>query len=210
MNYNFIAIEGNIGSGKTSLAEKIASNFDAKLVLEQFEENPFLPKFYDNPKRFAFHTELTFLADRYKQVNSELANRDLFQPFTVSDYTIDKSLIFARINLPDDEFKLFSNLFYIMNSHLPKPDLLVYLYLDEKTLLENIKKRGRAYEQSIPSEYLQQIHEGYFGHLRQLANTKILIVDCNNVDFVEKSADYQKVVELLQQEHDTGIKRVHL
>ena len=143
--YNFIALEGNIGAGKTTLSRKIAQDHNGKLVLEQFEDNPFLPKFYEDPEKNAFPLELSFLAERYQQLKEEIANQDLFSSFTISDYIIDKSLIFAKITLSPDEYALYSKLFYIINPLLSKPDLLVYLYIDVTSTLKNIKMRGRPY-----------------------------------------------------------------
>ena len=161
MKYNYIAIEGNIGAGKTSLATRISEQFNAKLILEQFADNPFLPKFYKNPEHYAFPLELSFLASRYHQLKDELSKQDLFKSFTISDYFINKTLIFAKKTLQPDEFALFTKLFYIINTTLPKPDLLVYLYLNIDNLKKNIINRGRAYEQDIEKEYLVKIQEGY-------------------------------------------------
>jgi len=150
--YQFIAIEGNIGAGKTSLAKLIAEKCNAKLILEEFEDNSFLPKFYKDPERFAFPLELSFLAERFQQLKDKLASKDMFKTFTIADYFINKSLIFSRKTLQTDEFKLYNTLFEIINQSLIKPDLLVYLYANVDTLQSNIKKRGRDYEQEIKDE----------------------------------------------------------
>ncbi len=207
MNYNFIAIEGNIGSGKTSLAQKLAEDFNAKLMLEQFAENPFLPKFYENPEKHAFPLEMSFLAERYNQIKGELNTRDLFNPVIVADYIISKCLVFAKINLQNDEFNLYAKLFNIIYPTLPKPDLLVYLFLTKEQLLANIIKRGRNYEQKISAEYLQKIQEGYFEFLKQQPDLRILIIDTSHIDFVSNETDYKKIISIIQQEHPFGISR---
>ncbi len=166
MYYNYIAIEGNIGAGKTSLATKIANDLNGRLILEQFDDNPFLAKFYDNPERYAFPLELSFLAERYQQLRTELANQELFHDFTISDYFLNKSVIFARKTLNEDEYQLFYKLFNIMNANLPKPQLLVHLYVNTKRLQSNIQLRGRSYEQKIQDEYLEKIQSSYFEYLK--------------------------------------------
>lgn len=206
MNYNYISIEGNIGSGKTSLAEKLAIHFKAKLMPEQFAENPFLPKFYESPDKYAFPLEMSFLAERYNQIKEELNTRDLFQPCIVSDYTISKCLVFAKINLQNDEFKLYTKLFNIIYPSLPKPDLLVFLYLTKEQLLANIIKRGRNYEQKISAEYLQKIQDGYFEFLKQYGG-RAVIIDTSRIDFVSNENDFIKVLEIIQREHPFGISR---
>lgn len=207
MNYNFIAIEGNIGSGKTSLAEKIAQQFKAKLMLEQFAENPFLPKFYKDRDKYAFPLEMSFLAERYNQVKEELYTRDMFHPLVVSDYLISKCLVFAKINLQRDEYDLYTRLFNIIYPTLPRPDLLVYLYLTTEQLLANILKRGRNYEQDITPEYLRNIQEGYFEFLRQQKELRVLIIDTSRIDFVNNESDYEKILEIIQKPHPLGMNR---
>jgi len=208
MNYNFIAIEGNIGAGKTSLATKIAEEYNARLILEQFEDNAFLPKFYKEPQKYAFPLELTFLASRYQQLKDKLSSPDLFNPFTVSDYYIYKSQIFAKKTLPDDEFALYTRLFQIINSTLPKPDLLVYLYVEVPKLKKNIIKRGRVYEQDIEHEYLERIQSGYFEFIKQQHDQRILILDINNIDFVHNINDYKIIVRLIMEDYPIGIHRI--
>ncbi|MBQ0786948.1 MAG: 2-amino-4-hydroxy-6-hydroxymethyldihydropteridine diphosphokinase, partial [Oceanihabitans sp.] len=159
--YNFIAIEGNIGAGKTSFTNKMAHDFNAKLILERFADNPFLPKFYKEPKRYAFTLEMSFLADRYQQISDDLSQLDLFKDFIVSDYDVFKSLIFSKITLPEDEFKLYRKLFYQVYKDIAKPDLYVYLYQNTERLQANIKKRGRSYEKDIENDYLDKINSGY-------------------------------------------------
>ncbi len=207
MKYNFIAIEGNIGAGKTSLASRIANIFNAKLILEQFEENAFLPKFYKDPDKYAFPLEMSFLASRFQQLKDQLGPRDLFKTFTISDYFIIKSLIFARKTLGEDEFNLYTRFFNIIYQQLPKPDLLVFLHLDTPQLQQNIKIRGRSYEQEIQDDYLNKIRDGYFEFIRQQSNMRILVLDTNNLDFVHNEKDYRKLEEIIMDDHPVGIHR---
>jgi deoxyadenosine/deoxycytidine kinase len=206
--YNYISIEGNIGAGKTSLATRISEDFNAKLILEQFEENSFLPKFYKEPDKYAFPLELSFLAERFEQLKKDLTHRDLFKAFTISDYFIFKSFIFARKNLPDDTFGLYKKLFEIISETLPRPDLLVYLYLDIPNLLKNIQYRGRDYELDIKKDYLEKIQESYLDFIKRQQNMRILIVDTNNLDFVNREEDYQTMVALLSRDYPMGVHRV--
>ena len=207
--YQFIAIEGNIGAGKTSLARKIAKIHNAKLILEQFEDNSFLPKFYKDQERYAFPLELSFLAERYQQLKDSLGVRDLFKNFTVSDYFINKSLIFSRKTLMQDEFKLYSKLFEIMNQSIVKPELLVYLYADVEHLQENIKNRGREYEQEIKDNYLEQIQESYFDFIKHQTNMRILIINTNDLDFVNNSDDFDLISSIIFKEYEVGIHRIN-
>lgn len=208
MKYNYIAIEGNIGSGKTSLTNLIAERFNAHLILERFEDNSFLPKFYKNPDQFAFPLEMSFLADRFQQLKGILANRDLFKSFTIADYFIDKSLIFARQTLQNDEYNLYSKLFNIINSSLPKPELILYLYNSTERLLQNINTRGRTYESYITAEYLDKIQSGYFNYFRQNNALRIIIIDTENIDFVKNPDDFLKITSILQKEYSLGIHRI--
>lgn len=209
-NYNYIVIEGNIGAGKTSLATMIAEEFNAKLILEQFEENSFLPKFYKDPDKYAFPLELSFLAERYQQLKSQLITQDLFKDFVIADYFIDKSLIFAQKNLQSDEFSLYSKLFHIINPTLPKPDLFVYLYVNIDRLKSNIIHRGRSYEQDIKSEYLEKIQSGYLDYIKHLPECRILIIDTNPIDFVNNPIEYKKLTEIIFKEYPKGIHRISL
>lgn len=209
MELNYLVIEGNIGAGKTTLAKMIADEYNAKLILEQFADNPFLPKFYNDPDRYSFPLELSFLAERYQQLNREVTSRDLFKPFNVADYYFMKSLIFAKATLKQDEYNLYRQIFNIIYPSIPKPDLYVYLHLDIKTLKENIFKRGRAYEKDISEEYLKKIEKGYFDFFRQQNDMSFLIIDTNNVDFVDNQNDYKKIKALIfQKKYDTGIHRI--
>jgi deoxyguanosine kinase len=211
MKYNYIAIEGNIGAGKTSLATKISEEYNAKIILEQFADNPFLPKFYENPKQYAFPLELSFLASRYHQLKDELSRQDLFKSFTISDYFINKTVIFAQKTLQEDEFALFTKLFYIINTTLPKPDLLVYLYLNIDNLKRNITKRGRSYELNIEKDYLAKIQTGYLNFIKSQQNMRILIIDTNNIDFVNDEKDYLNIKKIImEKEYEIGITTITL
>ncbi len=195
--YNYIAIEGNIGAGKTSLATKIATDFNAKLILERFADNPFLPKFYEDAQRYAFTLEMSFLADRYQQISDDLSQLDLFKDFIVSDYDVFKSLIFSKITLHEDEFKLYRKLFYLMYKDIPKPDLYVYLYQNTQRLQENIKKRGRDYEQNIADEYLEKINSGYLEFLKSQPDFNVKIIDISDKDFVANREDYLGILDAI-------------
>ena len=212
MDYNFIVIEGNIGAGKSTLAKKIADEFNAKLIPEEFAENPFLPKFYKNPEKYSFPLELSFLADRYLQLNNEIRDRELFKSFIVSDYYFTKSLIFARNTLTDDEFHLYRRIFNIIYTSLPKPDLYVYLYLDINNLKKNINRRGRLYEKDIKPEYLDKLQKGYFEYMRMHSDEfKFLVIDTNKIDFVRKQADYERIRDLIfNKNYKIGINRIIL
>jgi deoxyguanosine kinase len=195
---NYIAIEGNIGAGKTSLAMRIAEDFNAKMVLERFADNPFLPKFYKDQNRYAFPLEMSFLADRYQQLADDLSQFDLFKDFVVADYHIFKSLIFAKVTLQEDEFRLYKTLFDIIYKEMPKPDLYVYLYQNSERLLKNIKKRGRSYEQEIPQDYLEKINKGYLDYIKSQTDLNVLVIDVSDLDFVKKQEDYLKILEMIQ------------
>jgi len=192
---NFIAIEGNIGAGKTTLANKIAEDFNAKLVLERFADNPFLPKFYEDQGRFAFPLEMSFLADRYQQFTDDTSQYDLFKSFMVSDYDIYKSLIFARVTLQHDEFNLYRKLFNLMYKEVKKPKIYVYLYQTTQRLLDNIKKRGRDYERNITPEYLESINKGYFEFIKGHPEQNNLVIELGDLDFVERPEDYEIVID---------------
>jgi deoxyadenosine/deoxycytidine kinase len=210
MQYNFIAIEGTIGAGKTSLATRISNDYNAKLILEQFEDNAFLPKFYEDQDKYAFPLEMSFMASRFQQLKDQLGMFDLFKSFIISDYYIMKSLIFARKTLPEDELALFTRFFNFISASLPKPDLLVYLYLDVAKLQYNIRLRGRSYEQQIQDDYLFRIQEGYFEFIRQQQDMRILILDTNNIDFVRNESDYQKIIEIINLPYEIGVHRLAL
>ena len=209
MDLSYLVIEGNIGAGKTTFAKRIAEEYNAKLILEQFADNPFLPKFYSEPEKFSFQLELSFLAERYHQLNSELTSRDLFKSFTIADYYFMKSLIFARATLKEDEYNLYRQIFDIIYKSIPKPDLYVYLHQDVINLKKNICKRGRDYEQGISNEYLTKLQDGYFDFFKQQNDIPFLIIDINNLDFVENQADYEKIKTVIfAVKYEKGIQRV--
>ncbi len=195
---SFIAIEGNIGAGKTTLANRIAEDYKGKLVLERFADNPFLPKFYEDQARYAFPLEMSFLADRYQQFTDDTSQFDLFKNFMVSDYDIYKSLIFAQVTLQKDEFNLYRKLFNLMYREVKKPRIYVYLYQSTERLLQNIKNRGRAYEQSIEPSYLDKINKGYFDFFKSYPEQNTLIIDVGEMDFVSRLEDYDTIVDKIK------------
>jgi deoxyadenosine/deoxycytidine kinase len=203
MNYNFITIEGNIGAGKTTLSHLLSKHFNARLILEQFADNPFLPKFYENPQQFAFPLELFFMAERYKQLKDLLQQKDMFQSLTISDYLFTKCLLFAKVNLSEDEFRLYQRIFDIIHQQLVQPDLLIYLHAPVSKLQTNIKKRNRSYEQNIPDEYLFNIQETYTNYIRQ-HNIKTLFIDTTNADFLGNERHLQVILEALEKDYENG------
>ncbi len=211
IRYNYIVIEGNIGAGKTTLAGRIADQFNAHLVLERFADNPFLPKFYEDPDKYSFPLELSFLASRYKQLKDELVPQDLFKSFTVADYYFMKSLVFAASTLEGDEYNLYRQIFYIIYGSLPRPDLYVYLHMSPGRLISNIEKRGRKYEKSITKEYLQRIQESYFSFFKQNPENKYLVIDVNNIDFVDNENHYNKLIDtIFYDNYPLGLNKVIL
>jgi deoxyguanosine kinase len=198
-HYNYIAIEGNIGAGKSTLAVKMAEDFNAKTVLERFADNPFLPKFYKDQSRYAFSLEMSFLADRYQQLSDDLSQFDLFKDFIIADYHIFKSLLFSKITLEEDEFRLYRTLFDIIYKEMPKPDLYIYLYQNTNRLLQNIKKRGRSYEQDITAEYLEKINKGYLEYIKTQTDLNVLIIEVSDRDFVNKQEDYLYILNAIQE-----------
>lgn len=197
--FKYIAIEGNIGAGKTSLAKKISIDFNSKLILERFADNPFLPKFYEEPDRYAFTLEMSFLAERYQQITDDLSQLNIFSDSIVSDYDIFKSLIFSKITLSEDEFALYRKLFFSMYKDILKPDLYIYLNQNIDRLKENIKKRGRDYEQNIDSKYLKNINSGYLDFHKTQTDLNIKIIDINNMDFVNNRIDYLSILKSICQ-----------
>jgi len=203
VKYSFVTIEGNIGAGKTTLANILSKHFDARLVLEEFAENPFLPKFYQNPDQYAFPLELFFMAERYKQLKDLLHSNDLFQNITVSDYLFTKCLLFAKVNLPEEEFRLYQKLFDIINPQIIQPDLLIYLHSPVAKLQENIKKRNRSFEQDIPNDYLYTLQETYTQYIKQ-HNIKTLFIDASNADFIGNPKHLEIVLEALDKDYENG------
>jgi len=209
MKYTFITIEGNIGAGKTTLAHLLSKHYNARLVLEQFADNPFLPKFYENPRQYAFPLELFFMAERFKQLKDLIQQKDLFQNLTISDYLFTKCLLFAKINLSEDEFRLYQRLFEIMYQQLIQPDILIYLHAPVNKLQQNIKKRNRPYEQRIPNEYLFSIQETYTHYIKQ-HNIKTLFVDTSNADFLGNEKHLKVILDALEKEYPEGQHYVSL
>ncbi len=203
MKYTFITIEGNIGAGKTTLAHLLSKHFNARLVLEQFADNPFLPKFYENPQQYAFPLELFFMAERFKQLKELIQQKDLFQNLTISDYLFTKCLLFAKINLSEDEFRLYQRLFDIMYQQLVQPEILIYLHAPVNKLQQNIKKRNRPYEQHIPDDYLFSIQETYTHYIKQ-HNLKTLYVDASNADFLGNEKHLQVIIDALDKDYPEG------
>jgi deoxyguanosine kinase len=208
--YSFIAIEGNIGAGKTTFCELLAEEINCRLILEQFTDNPFLPLFYEQPDRYAFPVELFFMTERHKQLQEALTNPDIFTPLSIADYFFIKTLLFAKNNLNTEEFRLFQRLFEVLNSTYPKPELLVYLHRSVDDLMRNIKKRGRTYETDISAEYLTEIQNGYFEYFRTETALPILIVDVEGIDFVADKTHFEQLKRLLSKEYSVGIHRVKL
>ncbi len=206
--YQYIAIEGNIGAGKTTLCHQLLESYNCRLILEQFADNPFLPFFYENPERYAFPVELFFMTERQKQLQENVGQGSLFQDFIVADYFFIKTLLFAKNNLNTEEYRLFQRLFNILNATFPKPDLLVFLHRPVDVLLENIKKRGREYEQDISGSYLQNIQNTYFEYFRTEGNIPILVIDVERLDFKRDSSHYQMILEALGKTYPPGIHHV--
>ncbi|MFT3911239.1 MAG: deoxynucleoside kinase [Ferruginibacter sp.] len=203
MKYNFVTIEGNIGAGKTTLAHILSKHFNARLILEEFADNPFLPKFYESPEQYAFPLELFFMAERYKQLKDLLQTKDMFQTITISDYLFTKCLLFAKVNLPDEEFRLYQKLFDIINPQIVQPELLIYLHCPVNKLQENIKKRNRSYEQGIANDYLFSLQETYTQYIKQ-HNIKTLFVDVSNADFLGNDAHIKTILDALDKEYSHG------
>ncbi|MBO9620422.1 MAG: deoxynucleoside kinase [Niabella sp.] len=209
MRYDFITIEGNIGAGKTTLASALSKIYNARLVLEEFADNPFLPKFYKNPQQYAFPLELFFMAERYKQLQELLVQKNLFQQLTISDYLFTKSLLFAKVTLSEDEYKLYQRLFDIVQQQLIQPQLLIYLHAPVKKLQENIKKRSRNYEQQIPDTYLENIQETYLQYIKQLP-FPILFIDASNADFITNDRHLTIIVNALNKSYTPGLHPISL
>ena len=209
MRYHFITIEGNIGAGKTTLAHLLSKHYNARLILEEFADNPFLPKFYENPSQYAFPLELFFMAERFKQQKELLQTQDMFQALTISDYLFTKCLLFAKVTLPEDEFRLYQRLFDIIHAQLVQPDILIYLHAPVTKLQANIKKRNRSYEQNIPDEYLFNIQETYTNYIRQ-HQMKTLFVDASNADFIGNEKHLQVIYDALEEDYEEGQHHISL
>ena len=203
MKYNFVTIEGNIGAGKTTLAHLLSKHYNARLILEEFADNPFLPKFYENQQQYAFPLELFFMAERYKQLKDLLQTKDMFQKITISDYLFTKCLLFAKVNLPIEEFRLYQKLFDIVNPQIAQPDILIYLHSPVNILQQNIRKRNRLYEQGIAKEYLFSLQETYTQYIKQ-HNIKTLFVDTSNADFLDNEEHLKIIINALDKEYEAG------
>ena len=210
MRYKLLAIEGNIGAGKTTLSKMLAKKYGTRLILEQFAQNPFLAKFYDQPKENAFPLELFFMAERFQQLKTQLPTNDLFQQAVITDYMFTKSLIFAKVTLEEDTYQLYARLFHIINPNLQQPDLIVYLFNSTAQLQKNIRKRGRSYEQNIADEYLERLHTTYMDYFRQMPALRILILDVNKTDYTQDNAAFEQICALLQEDFPKGISRRRL
>ena len=205
-----MVIEGNIGTGKTTFCQKMAYEYNVSLILEQFNDNPFLPFFYKDPERFAFTVELFFMTERYKQMQKSMQTVDMFHDFYLSDYAFVKTLLFARKNLLEEEFKLFQMLYGIMANNFPKPDLLVYFHRDVDILMQNIKKRGRDIEVDIKVDYLKKVQDSYFEYFRDITSFPVLIIDLKDLDFVQNDEAYNMVLGLIAKEYNPGVHRISL
>ena len=203
--YSFIAVEGNIGAGKTTFCELMADRLGSHTILEAFDDNPFLPYFYEDPERHAFSVELFFMTERHKQLQRELAQRNLFQSLTISDYIFTKTLLFARNNLNSEEFRLFQRLFTILQTSFPAPELIVYFHRPVSELLSNIRQRGRSYEQEIADDYLRNIERAYFDYFRTLSGVPILILDVTGLQFWRDEASFTAIAKLLTQPYAPGM-----
>jgi deoxyadenosine/deoxycytidine kinase len=209
MKYHFIAVEGNIGAGKTTLSQLLSQHYNAKLMLEEFAENPFLTKFYENPKQYAFPLELFFLAERFKQQQELIKNTDLFQSVTISDYLFTKCLLFAKVNLPEEEYRLYQKMFDVFQQQLTTPDVLIYLHAPVNKLQSNIKKRNRKFEQSIPDEYLFKLQETYTSYIKQ-HNIKTIFVDASNADFLYNEVHFKLITDALEKDLEEGQHFINL
>ena len=203
-------MEGNIGVGKTTFCRKLASQVSCNLVLEGFEDNPFLPMFYQNPRRYAFSVELFFMTERHKQMQEAFTSTDLFNGLVLSDYYFPKTQIFAKNNLSDEEFRLFQRLYNVLFQQFPRPDLLIYLHKSVPKLKAQINQRGRGYESDLSHEYLAQIQDAYFEYFKGITSFPILIVEVENLDFVNKKEDFKKLTDLLGREYRPGVYRISL
>lgn len=206
---NYLALEGAIGAGTTTLARLLADHLGAQSVLERFEENPFLERFYEDRDRWAFQTQLAFLASRFRQ-QKELAERDLFRRLVVSDYTFDKDRIFARQTLSGDELQLYESLFRLMEPTVPSPDLVVYLRSSPERLMANIAKRDRPFERDMDPDYIAGLHEAYDQYFRGYDRTPLLVLNAAEIDFVENPEDFQALIEHITSPLGKRTRHVHL
>jgi deoxyguanosine kinase len=210
MYYKYIAIEGNIGAGKTTLAQLLSEVYNGKLILEEFDDNPYLSKFYTNPEKYALQLETSFLLDRYKQLNTILSEPNIFNDFVIADYMLAKSLLFAKVNLNAGDYKLYSTFFDIIQKKLPKPEIVFFLHADTENLKKNIQKRGRSYEQNINRYYLGKIERIYFEYFKQNPKIKVVIIDVNNIDWISNMYAYESLLNVFEKQYPLGINYISL
>lgn len=208
--YNYICIEGSIGAGKTSFCKLLHEQFNCRMILEEFDDNPFLPFFYEDPDRFAFTVELFFMTERHKQLQRNLISQDLFSSFTISDYIFIKTLLFARKNLSEEEYRLFQKMFNVLNASFPTPDIIVYFHRSVENLMKFIRKRGRSYESNITEEYLVNVQNSYFEYFKNITSFPVLILDLNDIDFVMQDSHYKTVLSLIKKEYRPGVHQVKI
>ena len=208
--YRYVCIEGNIGTGKTSLCTRLAKRYNGKLILEQFTDNPFLPFFYADPERYAFPVEVFFMTERHKQMQKHILTHDLFASHIFADYFFTKTLLFARNNLNQEEYRIFQHLFQLLEAPFPYPDLLVYLHRSTSKLMQQIEDRGRDMETPISEEYLLTIQNAYFEYFRGEINYPILIIDVEEMDFVKHKEDMDEIIKIMAQRYNPGVHRVSI
>lgn len=208
--YKYICVEGNIGSGKTSFVEMIQQEYACEMILEEFQDNPFLPYFYQDKDRYAFSVELFFMTERYKQLQRQLLSQGLFQQFTIADYSFVKSVLFAKNNLIEEEYRLFQKMWNVLNAPFPKPDILIYFHRDVSILKKFIDQRGRPYEKMIEGSYLKQIQDTYFDYFKNILTFPVVILDLNEIDFVNDPKSYTAIKHIMAGKYLPGVHRVSL
>lgn len=210
MEHRYICIEGNIGSGKTTLCNMLSQTWPARLVLEAFADNPFLPQFYRDPDRYAFSVELFFMAERYKQLQDEIVRMELFDRLIISDYLFEKTRIFAHKNLNDNEFKLFRQLYDMLYLHIPKPDKILYIHRPVEVLLDQIAMRGRSFEKHIKADYLLSIQDAYFRYLKESENLPVVIAHLGDKSFETDTILFEGIKNLIERPATKKIQHVAL
>ena len=205
MNYKSISIEGNIGVGKTTLAKLLSNDLGYKLILETFENNPFLKDFYENLNKNALPLELFFLAERYELL--KLNSEDMFFSGTVSDFIFDKSKLFAVNTLKDYELNIFNKIFSLMKKSVKNPEILIYLHSDLSSLQNKITKRGREYENNIHSDYLKKLNDTYLDYINKRSEFPVILIDVTNLDFKNNSKHFNLIKNIIFQEHENGVTK---